>query len=247
MENHTHQIRNLFFAALIAVSSGIVCAGQQLPNHKQNARPETPAPNPAASPAVPDANEKSTRFSYEFTQPQFYLRHIRIEHDASGRGKITFERLNEDTPIIEDLEISPTALGRLKGLWQSLRFLDSDTNYQADKQFPHMGTMKIGMVEGDRKRIAEFNWTNIKEATDLVNEYRRIADQASFVFEIYVARENQPLNAQKLMETLESMMKRNALSDVQQLVPLLKEISTDERLPLIARNHALRLLTKLKK
>lgn len=246
MENHNHKIRNLFVAALIALSSGIVCAGQQ-PNHKQNARPETSAPVPAASPAVPDANEKSTRFSYEFTQPQFYLRHILIEHDAIGRGKITFERLNEDTPIVEDLEISPTALVRLKELWQSLRFLDSDTNYQAEKQFPHMGTMKIGMVEGDRKRTAEFNWTNIKEATDLVNEYRRIADQASFVFDIFVARENQPLNAPKLMETLESMMKRNALSDPHQLVPLLKEISTDERLPLIARNHALRLLTKLKK
>lgn len=246
MENHNHKIRNLFVAALIALSSGIVCAGQQ-PNHKQNARPETSAPVPAASPAVPDANEKSTRFSYEFTQTQFYLRHILIEHDAIGRGKITFERLNEDTPIVEDLEISPTALVRLKELWQSLRFLDSDTNYQAEKQFPHMGTMKIGMVEGDRKRTAEFNWTNIKEATDLVNEYRRIADQASFVFDIFVARENQPLNAPKLMETLESMMKRNALSDPHQLVPLLKEISTDERLPLIARNHALRLLTKLKK
>lgn len=247
MENHTHKIRNLFVAALIVMSSGIVCAGQQQPNHKQNARPDTSAPAPTASPAVPVANEKSARFSYEFTQPQFYLRHILIEHDASGRGKITFERINEETPIIEDFEISPTALERVKALWQALRFLDSDTNYQSDKQFPHLGTMKIGMVEGDRKRTAEFNWTNIKEATDLVNEYRRIAEQASFVFDIFVARENQPLNAPKLMETFESMLKRNALSDPQQLVPLLKEISTDERLPLIARNHALRLLAKLKK
>lgn len=232
---------------MIAVTSGIICAGQQLPNHKQNARPDPSVPVPTASPAVPVANEKSARFSYEFTQPQFYLRHILIEHDANGRGKITFERLNEETAIIEDLEISPTALERVKALWQALRFLDSDTNYQSDRQFPHMGTMKIGMVEGDRKRVAEFNWSNIKEATDLVNEYRRIADQASFVFDVFVARENQPLNAPKLMETFESMMKRNALSDPQQLVPLLKEVSTDERLPLIARNHALRLLARLKK
>lgn len=248
MENHNHQIRNLVVAVLIALGSGIVCAGQQQPNHKQNTRPDNSAPVPTASPAIPSANEKSPSFSYEFTQPKFYLRHILIEHDANGRGKITFERLNEDTPIIEDLEISPTALGRIKTLWQALRFLDSDTNYQSsDRQFPHLGTMKIGMVEGDRKRIAEFNWSNIKEATDLVNEYRRIAEQANFVFDVLVARENQPLNSPKLMETFESMVKRNALSDPQQLVPLLEEISTDERLPLIARNHALRLLSKLKK
>jgi hypothetical protein len=49
------------------------------------------------------------------------------------------------------------------------------------------------------------------------------------------------------MDSFESMLKRNALSDPEQVVPLLKEISTDERLPLIARNHALRLISKLAK
>ncbi len=189
----------------------------------------------------------SARFSYEFTQPQFFLRHILIEHDASGRGKITFERLNEEVPIVESLEISAKALERISALWQSLRFLDSETNYQSDKQFPHLGTMKLTMIDGEKKRTAEFNWSNVKEAADLVKEYRRIADQASFVFDISVARENQPLNAPKLMEAFESLLKRNALSDPQQMIPLLKEISSDERLPLIARNHALRILAKINK
>ena len=140
----------------------------------------------------------------------------------------------------------PTALGRISALWQGLRFLDSETNYQSDKQFPHLGTMKLTMTEGEKKRTAEFNYSNVKEAAELAREYRRIADQASFVFDISVARENQPLNAPKLMEGFESLLKRNALSDPQQVVPLLKEISSDERLPLIARNHALRILAKIK-
>jgi hypothetical protein len=46
---------------------------------------------------------------------------------------------------------------------------------------------------------------------------------------------------------MESLLKRNALSDAQQLLPLLKELSTDERVPLIARNHALRLIKKIQK
>jgi hypothetical protein len=61
------------------------------------------------------------------------------------------------------------------------------------------------------------------------------------------ARENQPLNAPKLMEQLESLLNRNELSDPYQLVPLLREITTDERLPLIARNHAGRLLKRIQK
>jgi uncharacterized protein (UPF0147 family) len=217
-----------------------------LSNRKQNSRPGQPT-----SPAEVTEDSKpitaAATYSYEFTQPEFYIRHIVIEHDAGGRGKITFERLNEETPVVEPIELSSSALNRLKDLWQALRFLESEENYQADKQFPHLGTMRIGMAQGARKRTAEFNWSNNASASALVTEYRRVADQAIFVFDISVARENQPLNAPKLMEYLESAMKRNWMSDPQQLIPLLKEISTDEHVPLIARNHALRLLKKLEK
>ena len=236
------QILSRLLGVLIVTSFTLAAVAQESPSHKQNARPESSA----AAPTPQSALASAARFSYEFTQPQFYLRHILIEHDASGHGKVTFERLNEEVPIVENLEISPTALGRISALWQALRFLDSDTSYQSEKQFPHLGTMKLTMTDGEKKRTAEFNWSNVKEAAELTREYRRIADQASFVFDISVARENQPLNAPKLMEGFESLLKRNALSDPHQLIPLLKEISSDERLPLIARNHALRLLAKIK-
>ncbi|HKR59275.1 MAG TPA: hypothetical protein VJS64_06035 [Pyrinomonadaceae bacterium] len=245
MKIRVQKLRRFLSVGLIIANTAFAAAAQQSSGHKQNARPEaaTVAPKETSSAAE---TKNSSKFSYEFTQPKFYVRHILIEHDASGRGKITFERLNEEVPIVEDLEISPAALGRIAALWQALRFLDSDTDYQSEKQFPHLGTMKLTMVEGERKRTAEFNWSNVTEATELVKEYRRVADQANFVFDISVARENQPLNAPKLMESFESLLKRNALSDPQQVIPLLKEISSDERLPLIARNHAIRLLAKIK-
>jgi hypothetical protein len=103
------------------------------------------------------------------------------------------------------------------------------------------------MQRGERKRVAEFNWTNNEDASTLVNEYRKAADQAILIFDIAVARENQPLNAPKLMETMESLLKRDALSDPRQLLKLLHDLSTDEHIPLIARNHALRLIKKIQK
>jgi hypothetical protein len=106
--------------------------------------------------------------------------------------------------------------------------------------------MRIGMEQGTRKRVAEFNWTNNSNAEILINEYRRAADQVILIFDISVARENQPLNAPKLMEVMESYIKRNGLSDPEQLLPLLTELSTDEHIPLIARNHALRIIKKIR-
>jgi hypothetical protein len=240
-------------AAILTCAFPSFCRAQtspkQLPessNKKQNSRPDQ-ASHPAEVTEDSKALAAPVTYSYEFSQPEFYVRHIVIEHDTSGRGKITFERLNEETSVVEPLALSPAVLSRVKDLWQALRFLESEENYQADRQFPHLGTMRIGMAQGTRKRTAEFNWSNNASASALVAEYRRVADQAIFVFDVSVARENQPLNAPKLMEYFESAMKRNWFSDPQQLIPLLKEISTDDHLPLIARNHALRLLKKLEK
>jgi len=230
-------------AALLCLSAAISIYAQNSDGSKHNARPQQAVP----APAVGANNTDAVKYSYEFSQPKFYVKHIRLEHDANGRGTVTFERLNEDVPVTEPLELSPDALARINTAWQGLRFLDSDTNYQADKQFPHLGTMKIGMERGDRKRVAEFNWTNNRDAESLINEYRKAADQVILVFDIAIARENQPLNAPKLMETMESLLKRNGLSDPRQLLKLLQDLSTDEHVPLIARNHALRLIKQIEK
>ncbi len=231
-------------AALVILSAAIFTCAQDQTRAKHNPRPDQTAGAPATiSENKPDA----VKYSYEFSQPKFYIRHILLEHDANGRGSVTFERLNEDVPVVEPLELSPATLARITSSWQALRFLDSDTNYQASKQFAHLGTMRIGMQRGDRKRVAEFNWTHDDNALALVNEYRKAADQAILIFDISIARENQPLNAPKLMEAMESLLNRDALSDPRQLLPLLQELSTDEHIPLIARNHALRIIKKIQK
>jgi hypothetical protein len=245
VSNTGRSIQKAISAALLILGAAIFAtlAAQTPPDPKSNPRQENAGARREENKKPPDG----TKYSYEFTQPQFYIRHILIEHDATGRGKITFERLGEETAIVEPIELSTGALGRIFSLWTTLAFLDSTANYQSAKQFAHLGTMRLVMEQGTRKRTAEFNWTNNKDAFALVNEYRHVADQAVFVFDMSIARENQPLNAPKLMEQLESLLNRNELSDPYQLVPLLRELTTDERLPLIARNHAGRLLKKIEK
>jgi hypothetical protein len=229
-------------AAFIVLSAAIFTWAQDS-SSKQNIRPDrTPPPATTNTPVTNNA-----KYSYEFNQPKFYVKHIVLEHDVAGHGTITFERMNEDVPVVEPIELSSTVLSRVTSLWTSLDFLNSQTNYQSNQDFSHLGTMRIGMQQGERKRVAEFNWTHNESASALVNEYKRIADQAMLVFDISIARENQPLNAPKLMEVMESLIKRNGLSDPKQLVPLLKDMSTDEHIPLMARNHALRIIKQIEK
>jgi hypothetical protein len=251
-------------AALLVSSAAICTAAQINPLRKENARESQTTPPAGAnresedptvsrehetdSTTVPTTRKqaKSIEYSYEFTQPAFQLSHVLIEHDAVGGGKITFERRNSD-PIVDPLELSAATIERLTMLWKALRFLDSTTNYQSEKQYPHMGTMRLQMKQASRDRVAEFNWTSDKDAFALVKEYKRIANQAIFIFDITLARENQPLDAPKLMDQLDAYVRRNDLADTQQMIPLLRELSTDERIPLMSRNSAARILKKIEK
>ncbi len=235
------------FIALILSASSLVCFAQG--DTKRNDRPAEGAP-PAGQTTPRRDNKKppdATHYTWEFSQPKFVINHIVIEHDALGRGKITFKNREGEGPVVEPIELSTAAIGRIFQLWSALSFLDSTENYQSSKDFSHLGTYKLGMDDGKHQRTAEFNWSGNTSAWSLAQEYRRVADQAIFVFDINVARQNQPLNAPSLLNQLESLYRRNGLSDPMQLVPLLKELTTDEHLPLIARNQADRILKKIEK
>ncbi len=231
-------------AALLILGATLLSFSQD--QTKRNDRPQ----EVGSTPQRREENKRPpdpTRYSWEFTKPEFLVSHILIEHDASGRGKIAFEHRGEATPIVEPIELSISALGRVLGLWSDLQFLDSNENYQASKNFAHLGIYHLRMDDGKRRRTAEFNWSNNKQAWTLTSEYRRAANQAILVFDIKLAREMQPLNAPGLMNEMEMDLSRGDLSDPYQLVPLLKDLRTDEHIPLIARNHADRLLKMIEK
>jgi hypothetical protein len=224
---------------------------------KKNAasRPSDQSGEPAATGAG-DAPKKNAdaakladdvRYVYEFSQPDFDVRRVRIEHDAAGRGTITFERKNEERPLTEQLDISPSAFARIVGAWEGLRFLDSDASYQADKHFANMGTIRLTMRRGARARTTEFDWTNNEQAAALRREYQRLTDQQLFVFDMDIARQYQPSETVRILKRLELLLDHDEVSDRSALVPLLNDLTTDERIPLIARNQAARLIKKIEK
>jgi hypothetical protein len=232
---------------------------------KKNERPETTsdaAENSTTQSAPQKKNQSPTKqsektsalidsqnvFSYEFSQPNFVVSHVVIEHDENGKGTLTFEKKNFGEAVTDPIQLSSVTLEKVKSLFETLNFLDSTEEYQStERQYAHLGTMKIRMKKGAKERTVEYNWTENKDAKALVDEYRRISQQFVWIFDITVSRENQPLEAPSLMDALDSLIRRNEISDPSQLVPLLKKLSNDERIPLIARNHATRIVKEIEK
>jgi hypothetical protein len=227
--------------------------------------PEEPAPPPVAppkknerpgtaSPATPDQSSENLRlaqrstnfYRYEFSQPEFVISKIVIEHDESGKGTIRFTKRGEDE-ITDPMIVSAAALERINNAFAALTFLDSRDSYQYEKDFSHLGNSTFTLRKGDKERTATFNYTQNKDAKALADEYRKLGNQFIWIFDVTVARENQPLDAPKQLDSLDSLMRRNEISDPEQLVDFLRGLSNDERIPLIARNHAAKLMEKIEK
>lgn len=232
----------LVICSLILISATFTFT--QTPSKKKNSRPTA---NGEEKTKKNTAEAEKPVYFYEFSRPEMPVSAIKIEHDENGKGTISFLKKGFDEPITDPFELSDATLEKLKTHWQALNFLDSDEDYQFEKDYSHLGTIKITMEKDGRKRTAEFNWTQQKDAKALMNEYRKIANQYIWIFDINVSRENQPLESPRMMNNLDNLIRRNEISDASQMVPFLKGLSEDERIPLISRNHASRLVEKIEK
>ena len=214
---------------------------------KKNERPNANRTAPTIEPAVSKSNADGPRYRYEFSQPDFLVSHVVIEHDDAGKGTIAFKRrlLKED--LTEAIEVSAATLDRLRAAFDALNFIDSTEDYQFERDFSNMGNVVITLHKGGKERTAKYNWTANKDAKILMDEYRRVANQYVWMFDFNLARENQPLETPKLVESLDGLMKRNEIADPQQMLPFLTALSNDERVPLIGRNRAGKLVKQIEK
>jgi hypothetical protein len=187
-------------------------------------------------------------YFYEFAQPNFYVTKIFIEHDETGKGKITFMKKDYEESVTDPVQLSPGTLEKIKAAFETLKFLDSKEEYQdLERNYSHLGEIKLKIKKDGRERAAGFNWTKNESAKLLMDEYRRVANQYVWIFDINLARQNQPLESPGLLDTLDGYIRRNEISDPPQMIPFLQKLTNDERIPLIARNHATRLIKEIEK
>ena len=222
------------------------------PRPEDDSKPSTATqssakPTPTPSKPAEKVDPSVARYTYEFSQPDFFVYFVHIEHDDRGKGTIRFERRSDTEQITDPVQLSPAALERIRARFDALKFLDSTENYQGEKNYPSQGKTKLTLRQGGRERTAEFNYSQNADAQGLADEYRKVSEQALFVFDVSVALENQPLEMPKLIGRLESLIERKYLSDTEQLIPLIRELTEDERVPLVGRNQAARILKKLDK
>ena len=231
--------------------------------NKPTAQPVVVKPQPAPEPTPENKSKKNERptfvdqtpkipaftpvYFYEYSRPGFLVGKVWIEHDENGKGKITFQKQEFDEMITDPIELSPGTMAKLKEAFANLNFLDSTESYQYEKDYPHMGNVVITVKKDGKSRTAKYNWTVNKDAKQLMDTYRGIGQEYVWRFDINLAMEMQPLQTPSLMDEIGLYVNRNEIPDPPHLIPILLKLSNDERMPLMARNRASKLIKEIEK
>ncbi|MEW6733576.1 MAG: hypothetical protein AB1489_19765 [Acidobacteriota bacterium] len=191
------------------------------------------------------AGDETREYTYRFESPRFDITFSEIKVMANGEGQLRYKKRDEDEEILIKMKLLPATVGRLGELFETLRFLDSNESYQTDKQFPHLGTITLGLRAQGRAREVHFNYTENRTASQLVELFRAIENQQRRYEDMTLARRHTPLDLPRQLKNLEAELKKDRLAEPSQFLPLLKEITLDDSLPLIARNAADRLAKQI--
>ncbi len=189
---------------------------------------------------------EQTKYIYYFDNEKFTTPHLEISFDAAGKGEFKFKKKELDE-MTNKIEVSATVLEQINSTLSEVAYFESTENYQHKKDFSHLGTITIDIAKSGKHRKVTFNYTENIAMNRLANLFRNLATQEMRVFELEAIRQNDPLSTPAQLRYLESEMKSKNIADPHRFTPILKDINQDEGIPLIARNHAKRLLEQIQK
>lgn len=185
-------------------------------------------------------------YHYLFENPRFTTPLQELEFDGAGQGRFRFKRKDGDE-IVNKLSVSQEVLSQIQLLLDDMNFLASGEDYQHKKDFSHLGNMTISHSRGGKERTVKFNYTENQSLSRLSDIFRNIVTQETRIFELEAVIASDPISAPAQLRMLESELKSKRVADPRRFDPILKNIKQDEGVPLIARNHADRLLQMISK
>jgi hypothetical protein len=187
----------------------------------------------------------SIRYRYVFENPRFTTPLQEVVFDGNGQGQFRFKRKDSEE-IVNQLAVSARVLAQIQAILNELNFLSSREDYQHKKDFSHLGTMTITYARGGKERTVSFNYTDNQSLTRLSDIFRNLVTQETRIFELETVVANDPISTPAQLRLLESELKSKRIADPQRFEPMLRNLKLDESVPLIARNHAERLLQTIR-
>lgn len=187
------------------------------------------------------------KYFYHFENEKFDTSLIDLAVNDSGRGTLRFRSKDADGVVENPVALKPETVALLRHLYTELAYLAGGERYQSKYDYPHLGTVTIGIADSDGERKTVFNFTQHPVMSKLLDLFRNIAIQELSYFRFELALRYYPLDAPKQLSALESNLKARRIPEPDRFVPVLKEILNSEQMLLIAKRQAGKILKEIEK
>jgi hypothetical protein len=191
--------------------------------------------------------EAASSYGYRFENARFHVPLIEIDLTSDGTGELRFKRGESDEIIDLKLKLLPATFERIRRLYSETGFLASNEEYQAKRDFSNLGWVTLSAREGALAREVRFNHTENMRIKELYDIFRAIATQQMHLFDLDIAEQYQPLDLPTQLTVLERDLELERIAEPEQMLKALRDISSNDSLPLIARNHAKRIADNIEK
>ena len=186
-------------------------------------------------------------FGYKFENTRFYIPLIEIDMAPDGSGELRFKRGESDEIIDLKLKVLPVTIERIRQLYSETGFITSKEEYQSKKDFSNLGWKTLSAQSGDLKREARFNYTENRQIKELYEIFHAIATQQMHLFDLDNAEQYQPLDLPTQLHVLERDLELERVAEPEQMLTALRNMISNDSLPLIARNQAKRIAENIEK
>ncbi len=193
------------------------------------------------------AENGAVEYYYRFDNPQLDVVRSELQFDERGVGSFRFQTKEQAEAITTPLQLLPETIAKIQRLMGALRFLESNGNYQGERDFSYLGVSTIRVKKGLHVREANFNFSRNPSANELASLLRSVTYQEYRVFTIDLARRHDPLDLDRQMRALEREIKNGWFPEPKKLLEMMRVIAADPDLLVMVRRRAESIVRSIEK
>jgi hypothetical protein len=169
--------------------------------------------------------------------------YLAITVDASGQA--TFDgRKEDDPPGPHEFKLSERTTRRLFQLAQALDNFQS-VDLESHKRVANLGLKTFTYENNGKKHQAEFNYTQRRDAQELVDWFERIASVEQHILSLEHAIKYDHLSLPGQLRQIQIDLDKRALADPELMTPTLEKIARSPRFLHLAQSRAQDILQRL--
>jgi hypothetical protein len=169
--------------------------------------------------------------------------YLAITVDASGEAAYEGRKLDEP-PSPRALKLSPETARRLFQLAETLGNFQA-IDLESHRKVANLGLKTFTFERDGEKHQAEFNYTQRREAQELVDLFEKIATVEQHIIFLEYAVKYDPLGLPRELMLIQIDLDKRALVDPELMVPVLEKIARNPRFLHLAQTRAQNILERL--